>query len=442
MNTIFLVLKREYLVRVRKKSFIIMTILGPLLSFGFYAMMIFLAVSSVDEKKIEVIDASGMFKGKIPSTETYKFSYPEVAFADAKKNFLDSKYDVLAYIPADIMKNPKGIQLYAEKGVSYEIKSEIEKAVEREIENIKLTQAGITRKVLEEAKVSVDSDTISLNEEGEKESSTGAATAVGGICAFVLYITMMIYGTQVMRSITEEKTNRIVEVIISSIKPFQLMLGKILGVAMVGLTQFLLWILLTVGLFTIAPGIMEKRAEVAASVSTQVTPDGTSAKGGKKATVVQADNPVTKVMKAVGTLNLPLIIGCFLFYYLGGYLLYSALFGAIGAAVDNEADTQQFVFPIMLPIIFSFGIAQFVLRDPDGGLAFWASMIPFTSPIVMMVRVPLGVPVWELALSMVLLVLGFIGTIWLASRIYRVGILMYGKKPTFKEMSKWLFYKG
>ena len=439
MNTIFLVLKREYLVRVRKKSFIIMTILAPLLSFGFYAMMIYLAVSSVDEKKIEVIDASGMFKGKIQSTDTYKFSYPEVAFADAKKNFLKSDYDVLAYIPADIMAHPEGIQLYAEKGVSYEIKNEIEKAVEREIENIKLTQAGITRKVLEEAKVSVDSDTISLNEEGEKESSTGAATAVGGICAFVLYITMMIYGTQVMRSITEEKTSRIVEVIISSIKPFQLMLGKILGVAMVGLTQFLLWILLTVGLFTVAPGIMQKRAEMAGTVQAQVTQ---SADGGKKTTVVKAEGPAAKIMKAVSTLNLPLIIGCFLFYYLGGYLLYSALFGAIGAAVDNEADTQQFVFPIMLPIIFAFGVAQFVLRDPDGSLAFWASMIPFTSPIVMMVRIPLGVPAWELALSMGLLVLGFIGTIWLASRIYRVGILMYGKKPTFKEMSKWLFYKG
>lgn len=439
MRNIFLVIKREYLVRVKKKSFLIMTLLGPILFVGFYATVIWIALGSVDSKTIQVLDESGLFKKEFKDSESLKFAFINTSLDSAKAGFQKSDVNALVYIPGDVIQNPKSVRIYAAKNVSMDLKSEIEKVIEKQIEDIKLAEAGITHKILEDSRVNVNSETISLSDEGEKTSSSGAATVIGGICAFLIYMSVFIYGTQVMRGITEEKTSRIVEVIISSVKPFQLMLGKIIGVALVGLTQFVLWILLTTALTSATSAILGSRmskdpAQMAQEMQKVQGPNQAMPSNG-------VENPVTEVLGAVSSLNIPLILGCFLFYYLGGYLLYSALFGAVGAAVDNDADTQQFMLPITLPIIFSFVFAQFVLRDPDGTLAFWTSMIPFTSPIIMMVRVPFGVPAWEIALSMVLLVLGFMGTTWLAARIYRVGILMYGKKVSYKELAKWIFYK-
>lgn len=444
MKNILLVLQREYLVRVKKKSFIIMTFLAPLLFVGFYAAVIWIAIGSTDTKTVQVLDESGLFTQQFKNTESLRFSYISEPLDSAKNSFKSSKANALVYIPQDVLDNPKNVRIYAAKNVSLDLKSDIEKTIERQIENIKLTEAGITRKVLEDARVNVSSETISLNEEGEKSSSSGAATAIGGICAFLIYISVFVYGTQVMRGVTEEKTSRIVEVIISSVKPYQLMMGKIIGVALVGLTQFVLWIVLTLLLTTAAGYVFsDKLGNDPDKMRAQVeqVQKGMPGSAMNAAASAGPENPVSEVLGAVNSLNIPYIIACFLFYYLGGYLLYSALFGAVGAAVDNDADTQQFMLPITLPIVFSFVFAQMALRDPDGGLAFWTSIIPFTSPIVMMVRIPFGVPAWELALSMVLLVLGFMGTTWLAARIYRVGILMYGKKISYKELAKWLFYK-
>lgn len=438
MRNIFLVIKREYMVRVKKKSFLIMTLLAPLLFVGFYAAVIWVALGSVDAKTVQVLDESGLFRNEFKDSETLKFTYISTSIDSAKAGFKNSGVNALVYIPANVIKEPKSVRIYAAKNVSLDLKSEIEKVIEKQIEDIKLSEAGITHKILEDSRVNVSSETISLNEEGEKTSSSGAATVIGGICAFLIYMSVFIYGTQVMRGITEEKTSRIVEVIISSVKPFHLMLGKIIGVALVGLTQFILWILLTTALTSATSAIFSSRmSKDPVQMSQQMRP-GMPAQGMPGGNV---ENPIAEVLGAVGSLNIPLIVGCFLFYYLGGYLLYSALFGAVGAAVDNDADTQQFMLPITLPIIFSFVFAQFVLRDPDGTLAFWTSIIPFTSPIIMMVRIPFGVPAWEIVLSMVLLVLGFMGTTWLAARIYRVGILMYGKKVSYKELAKWIFYK-
>jgi ABC-2 type transport system permease protein len=441
MRNIFLVIKREYMVRVKKKSFLIMTLLAPLLFVGFYAAVIWVALGSVDAKTVQVLDESGLFRNEFKDSETLKFTYIDKSIDSAKANFKDSGVNALVYIPANVIKEPKSVRIYAAKNVSLDLKSEIEQVIEKEIEDIKLSEAGITHKILEDSRVNVSSETISLNEEGEKTSSSGAATVIGGICAFLIYMSVFIYGTQVMRGITEEKTSRIVEVIISSVKPFHLMLGKIIGVALVGLTQFVLWILLTTALTSATSAIfsskMPKDPTEMANGIPKIGP-GMAAQGMPGGNV---ENPIAEVLGAVNSLNIPLIVGCFLFYYLGGYLLYSALFGAVGAAVDNDADTQQFMLPITLPIIFSFVFAQFVLRDPDGSLAFWTSIIPFTSPIIMMVRIPFGVPAWEIALSMVLLIIGFMGTTWLAARIYRVGILMYGKKVSYKELAKWIFYK-
>ncbi len=429
------------MVRVRKKSFIIMTILGPLLIFGFYAIIGWAAVSSINQKKIAVIDQSGRFVNQFKNDDETVFSYPKQSLATAKKTFVKQGYNALVFIPQNVIEEPKTVQIFSEKSVSLSLQSNIERAISKEIETIKLKQAGITQKVIQDAKVNVDAQTISMSDEGEKSNNGIATTIISGFCALLIYISVLIYGTQVMRGVMEEKTNRIVEVIISSVKPFQLMLGKIIGVALVGLTQFMLWIVLTVGLMTIGSQSISQPKETA---QTQMAARMNGMPGGQEvqSKMATAKNPVADVMAAIETLNLPLIVSCFLFYFLGGYLLYSALFGAVGAAVDNETETQQFMFPIMMPIIAAIAFAQIAVRDPDGPLAFWTSMIPFTSPVVMMVRIPFGVPVWELALSMILLVLGFVGTTWLAARIYRVGILMYGKKVSFRELSKWVFYKG
>jgi ABC-2 type transport system permease protein len=258
---------------------------------------------------------------------------------------------------------------------------------------------------------------------------------LAGVMGMLLYITLLLYGSQVMNGVIEEKSSRIIEVIISSIKPYQLMLGKILGVGMVGLTQFLLWIVLTIGLSQVA-STFYSASPVKQKMEQMKKADPEVAKQ------VENASPMSEVTKVIESTNIPLVVGGFLFYFLFGYLLYSSLFAAIGSAVENTAEAQQFTFIVMLPIILAFVMAQFTMQEPDSTIAFWASMIPFTSPINMMVRLPYGVPMWELATSMVLLVLGFLGCSWLSARIYRVGILMYGKKITVKEMAKWLFYKG
>ncbi|MGV3560695.1 ABC transporter permease [Larkinella arboricola] len=442
MRTIFLILKREYLVRVKKKSFLIMTFVTPLLVSCLWLVPIFFAMRDIDQKKVEVIDENGKFARTFKNTSQLVFTPVKLPVELAKKDFAQSGYDVLVHIPKDILENPKSLKIYAEKNVSLEVKNGIENAVEQEIENIRLLEAGIDRKVLESTKANVSSDTYSLSEEGEKDSSSGAATGIGYFCAFVIYMAIFIYGVQVMRGVMEEKTNRIVEVIISSVKPFQLMAGKITGVALVGLTQFMLWILLTFGMSSVLSSFLGQRVGPQNRVEMMTQPPAQNQTApAEKPKSEQQNNPVNSVLKAISTLDIPLIIGCFLIYFIGGYLIYSALFAAVGSAVDSDTDVQQFMFPVTMPLVLSFIMAQFVIREPDGAVAFWMSMIPFTSPIIMMVRIPFGVPFWEIAASVVALIIGFLGTAWLAARIYRVGILMYGKKPSYKELAKWLFYK-
>ncbi len=447
MKNILLIIQREYLTRVRKKSFIIMTVVGPLLIGVMYGLIFWAALSSIDQKKILIVDKSGLFSNKFKDSKEFKYQFITDDIDKAKKGFKGSGFDALVSIPENILENPAGVQIFAEKGVPLELQNRVEQSIESEVETIRLTEAGITKSVLENAKINIKSETISMEDGGEKKSSSGAATGIGYFCAFLIYISVFIYGAQVMRGIMEEKTSRIVEVIISSVKPFQLMIGKIIGVALVGLTQFTLWIVLSLGVMTIGGKVMgdkmmESQAAISQSQISNLPPDAQKmAKEQMKSS--GAPNIVPQeILGALGTLPVATIIVGFLFYFLGGYLLYSAMFGAVGSAVDSDTDTQQFMLPITIPIIAAFVIAQFVIRDPNGSLAFWTSMIPFTSPIIMMVRIPFGVPAWQIILSITLLIGGFIFTTWVAARIYRVGILMYGKKVTWKEMMKWLFYKG
>ncbi|MFI5452522.1 ABC transporter permease [Pedobacter sp. UC225_61] len=328
-----------------------------------------------------------------------------------------------------------------QKQAGLSLNSRISGDIEELIRNQKLKESGIAQSDLDQLKTSVDIETKKIAETGKEESSSaGASTIIAFIAGILMFMFIMLYGIQVMRGVIEEKTSRIIEVMISSVKPFQLMMGKIIGIALVGLTQFILWIVLTLTISTVAVTVLVDKADVkkiaaSAQSGSQVT-TGTQV-------VSPAQGPMMDIQKSLAGLDFSKIVSVFIFFFIGGYLFYSALYAAIGSAVDSETETQQFMMPVMMPLLLGYALSlSVVTNDPYGNVAFWLSMIPFTSPIAMVVRLPYGVPNWELALSMVILVVGFVGTVWIASRIYRVGILMYGKKTTFKEMFKWFTYKN
>lgn len=434
MHKILLIIKREYITRVRKKSFIIMTILGPLLFASFLLVPVWLASLEGEEKVVEVLDESGLFENKFPEAGSLKFKYIKSDLSSAKEKLPDSNTYGLLYIPKLDLQHPAGITFFAEGNPSFEVVMSLEKSVRDEIEDIKLEQSGIDKKTLEDIKTRVEINTINLSETGEKESSSGVSSVAGYAGALLIYFFVFLYGAQIMRGVLEEKTSRIVEVIISSVKPFQLMTGKIVGIAAVGLSQFLLWVIFTLAItFTISA--------VFGIDSSETTAISQNMQGMPGADAAQAEQ-VSNIMSALSTLDFTTIILCFIFYFLGGYLLYGALFAAVGSAVDSDADTQQFMLPLSLPLILSIMTLWVVIKDPGGSLAFWLSMVPFTSPVVMMMRVPFGVPLWQLLLSMLILIGGFIFTTWLAGRVYRIGILMHGTKINYRVLGKWLFMKG
>jgi ABC-2 type transport system permease protein len=359
-------------------------------------------------------------------------SKSETAF---KTQFAAEGYDAFVSVPGDVLTNPKGLHIYSSKNIGLSLKESVERLIQNKVRQELMYKAGISAKVYEDTQVDIDSETITISESGdETNSSSAGAMILAGVMGLILYVTLLLYGSQVMNGVIEEKSNRIIEVIISSVKPYQLMLGKIIGVGLVGLTQFVLWIVLTIGLTQFTGKFYASKAKAAVELN-----QGKASVDMDKA---MQDSPMGEVTKVLESTNIPLILLSFLFYFFVGYLLYSSLFAAIGSAVESPTEAQQFTFIVMIPIILSFLLAQYTMQDPDSTIAFWASMIPFTSPINMMVRLPYGVPVWELAVSMVLLVLGFLACSWLSARIYRVGILMYGKKVTWKELAKWLFYQG
>lgn len=459
-----LVAKREYLTRVRKRAFVVLTLLVPLLiaAFGVVVGKIALADSSADV--VDVRDETNLgVAQRLAQASTAKLQFLPVAgtLAGAKKAFQQDKHAGLLYLPAGIdPKAPKGVQFFGKGNVSLEKELRVQSAVTNAFAELKMQQAGLTQTQLDELRAKVDLDAVSMDEAGhEKGSNSGVTTGVASFLAVAIYLFIFLYGMQVMRGIGEEKSSRVMEVMLSSVKPFDLMMGKVLGIAAVGLTQFLLWGLLSYGAAAVVaplfvgsePAGTQMAAAPGRPASTAAPTDAKTALNDATGSMAQSANPakrlnlVGKAMDQVRQLDIPIwtIVFGFLVYFLGGYLLYGALFGAIGAAVDDQTDTQQFMFPITMPLLLSYIIGfSVILRNPDGPVAFWMSMIPFTSPVSMVIRLPFGVPGWQLALSIGLLVLGFIGTVWVAARIYRVGILMYGKKVSYKELSKWMFYKG
>lgn len=438
MNKILLIIQREYLSRVKKKSFIVLTFLVPALFIGMFALIGYIAVKGSDlgeEKKVQVIDQTGVFAGKLKNTATMKYVYTTGNFDTARAHFLADGYNYLLLIPA----TEGEVELLSEKNPSALTIDAIETGLSHVAEARRLQAAGIDTAVLAQAQKRIEVKAKQITEAGVKDAQTYTAYAIGFLSAFLIYLCLLIYGTQVMRGVIEEKVSRIVEVIISSVRPIQLMLGKIIGVGLVGLTQFILWIVISVGLSIAGGSLVAKKVAQQQQIQ-QVQKLGGNHK--KLQQMAKPDNAAQTIMQSIESIPVAYTLSCFLFYFLFGYLIYSALFAAVGSAVDNETETQQFVFPITLPIIFTFALAQsFIINNPDSPLSVWLSMIPFTSPIAMMIRIPFGVPAWQVALSMFLLVLGFLITAWAAARIYRVGILMYGKKASYKELIKWFMYK-
>lgn len=440
MNKIALIIQREYLTRVMKRSFIIMTFLGPILMAALMIVPVYLAsLSDLSERKVAILDETGWFMGKFEKGDNLSFEYVFNDLNTEKENLKAGVYDALLHIPRPDLNIPVNAELFSIRQASMNMRSYVRNVMKTEVENRKLMASGIDPDVIKSAKTNINIVTIRLDEDGgETRSFTEVEVALGIFSAILIYFFIFLFGSQVMRGVIEEKTNRIVEVIISSVKPFQLMMGKIVGVALVGLTQFLLWVLLTGIIYLLFVSVAGMEVQKGADVFGQG-----SVIGGQTETILQEDrgqDGVKQVMEVISSIHFGTMIFSFIFYFLGGYLLYAALFAAIGSAVDNETDTQQFMLPVSIPLILGIVLSNLIVNNPDGPLAFWFSIIPLTSPVIMMVRIPFGVPLWELALSMALLIGGFIFTTWLAAKIYRTGILMYGKKVSYAELWKWLRY--
>jgi ABC-2 type transport system permease protein len=434
MNKIWLVIKREYLTRVRNRTFILSTILLPLFFVGFIFASAYFSIKSTEKQKVAVSDSNGIFRNSFQNGDLITYEYPSDVNAN---NFKDKGYSAFLQIPREYNSGADSISLISTKQLGIDAEDKIKDQINDAIRNQAFLKNNIDKKVLDSIN-KLDEDQSykfrTVVKQGNKTEKSNAALSygIGYGSGFLIYITLFIYGAAVMRGVMEEKMNRIAEVIISSVRPFQLMMGKILGIAAVGITQLLIWIVLIVLLSSVStPFISADTLQHAQAMN-----NGMGAAGDSSA-AINFLNAKSTFLSA----NWALIIPCFLFYFLGGYLFYASLFAAVGSVVNEDPqEAQSLMLPITMPIILSFIIMTTAVGKPDAPISVWASIIPFSSPIVMMGRIPSGnVPIWQLVVSMFSLVAGFILTTMLAAKIYRTGILLYGKKVTFKEMGKWLF---
>lgn len=434
MEKIWLIIKREFFTRVRKKSFLVTTLLVPLAFAAMIIVPILLATSSSEHKRIAVVDKSGLFENKFPDSKGLYFKYLQNQDVDSLKlHYKEKGYEGVLYIPDFDMERPSGFEFYSSGQASVSIESNINKDINDIIEKKRMELQGIDQSKIAALKSNVE--VTFKNGKEEQKGNSWVAYGVGYASGFIIYIVLLLFGTSVMRGVMEEKVSRIAEVMISSVKPFQLMMGKIVGIAAVGLLQFFIWGVLISVIYTIIPLFFSPESMQAA------------AQGGAMAgNQAEAAEMMHRVRDVVNSIQWSLLIPCFVLYFLGGYLFYSSLYAAIGSLANEDAsDIQQLTIPVTVPIIIGIMIMMKAVQDPGSPLAVWGSIIPFTSPMVMMARLPYGVPgtvpYWQLALSFLCLIGGFIGTTWAAGRIYRTGILMYGKKITLKEAVKWIVRK-
>ena len=439
MSNISIIIQREFNERVRKKSFIITTLLMPLLMVALMAApALIMQFSRGDEKRIAVIDESGLVAPRLESDEELRFEPTDLTTEEARRTLTD-RFGVLR-IGGDILENPSDVKLYANSSSSLSVESSITDQIERILEAEKLKRYNIDnlQQILDEVKTTVTLQTFrndkSQEEETHAQSST-VTTVTGYVLGFILYMFLLIYGQMVMQSVIEEKNNRVLEVMVSSVRPFDLMMGKILGIASVAVVQVAIWGVLICGIgAAVMPHLMPSDVMASAQAMQQGMPDAAAASG--------MDPEMLQAVAAITDLGyIVRIFVCLLLFVFGGYLFYSAMFAAVGSAVDNVQDASQLQTPITLPIILALLMMFAVIRDPNSQMAFWFSVIPFTSPIVMIVRIPYDIPLWEIALSLAVLYASFVGMVWFAAKIYRVGIFMYGKKPTLGELFKWVRYK-
>lgn len=437
MNHLSLIIKREYLNKVRNRSFIIMTFLSPLIMVGIFTLVAYLSQLNNDNSRvITVLDESGLFTDQFEDGDNIQYKMLSgVSLADAKETVEISEDYGLLHIPktSNIDELSKAITFYSDDSPSLIVMDDIEDAIEEKANTLKLRDAGIDADQIKELRVRIDTKLETFQGEETSKLGSGLKLVFGGAAGYLLFMFIIIYGNMIMRSVIEEKTSRIIEVIISSVKPIKLLLGKIFGTSLAGITQFLAWVVLIAifsaiisSVFGIDPSAMQAQQQEALAQADSV--------GG-------AEGILQDVMIEISSLPIANLIIMFVLFFIGGYLLYASLYAAIGAAVDSETDTQQFMLPILMPLILAVYVGFFtVIENPHGTVSQVFSFIPFTSPVVMLMRIPFGVPLWQQILSVVILFATFIGTVWFAAKIYRVGILMYGKKPSYKELIKWLKY--
>jgi len=458
MSKISLIIQREYLTRIRKKSFIIMSILGPFI-FAAYVLipMYFATLEDKEEKTVVVLDETRVFteygpkgpRSVLPDLEYLKFQVVEgVPLETFKEGFDESGYYAILYIPSNIMASEAAL-IYSTRQVSLEVSSHIKRSLEDEIEHLKLAASEIEdlTSILAQVETHLKVRSVKWTKDGEtQETNTGVVMGVGYMSGFLIFFFIFFFGSQVMRGVIEEKVSRIIEVIVSSVKPFQLMMGKIIGVGLTGLTQFLIWIVFSALLITgmkaaFFPELNQNPTEQV--VGSELFGSDSGNEGGAAAVLSPEDMDMAEdIFASLRSIKVGLMLASFLFFFIFGYLLYAAMFAVVGSAVDNETDTQQLIMPVILPLILGIYVMISAMNNPDGSLPFWFSMIPFTSPVVMMVRIPFGVPWWQLATSASLLVLTFVGMTWVAGKVYRTGILMYGKKNSYREIWKWIRHPG
>ncbi len=442
MSNISIIIGREFNERVRKKSFIITTLLMPVLMIALMAApALIMQFSRGETKRIAVIDESGLILPQLESNADMEFEATSLSVEEARKQLTDH-FGVL-WIGSDILSSPNDVKLYANSSSSLTIEEGLSRRIEEILEAEKLKGYNIENlaQILDEVKTTVTIQTFRNDESQEEDAqakSSAVSTFMGFALGMVLYMFLLIYGAMVMQSVIEEKNSRVLEVVVSSVRPFDLMMGKILGIACVAVVQILLWAVLVAGIGALVmPHLMPAEILTSAQAMQSGALDTTSA-----AAAAGIDpGMLHAVATALDFGYVAMIFTYLLLFLVGGYLLYSAMFAAVGSSVDSIQDAQQLQTPIMIPIILGFFVAMSVMNDPNSSVAFWFSIIPFTSPIVMIARIPCGIPVWEIVLSLVLLYASFVVMVWLAAKIYRVGIFMYGKKPSFKELYKWMRYK-
>ena len=434
MSKIFIIIQREFLTRIQKKSFILLTILMPfIIAAVAVAPLLLASIKDDTQHTVMLVDKTLKYAPLFEDNESYHFVTAPEVLPEFREE--DANVKAVILISEDLVENPNALKMYSSEEVPADLQRLTEDILSEKVRADKLASYNVEglEEIIASAEVNISAQTVKWTDDGgETSSNSGIALGVGFLFTFMIYMFVMSYGGMVMQGVMEEKTNRIMEIIVSSVKPFQLMMGKIIGIALVGFVQIAIWGVMLTAILT-AVSFFVGTSEVA----TPPTMMGGDAAMQTVVAEAQAGNPVTEILGALPIVELLIM---FVLYFIGGYLLYASFFAAVGASINAQEDSSQFMMPVILIMIFGLYAALYGAENPDGPLAFYASIFPLTSPIVMMVRIPFGVPLWQELLSLALLYASAIFIVWMSGRIYRVGILMYGKKPTVKEILKWIRY--